>query len=58
MGKSYSFDHIAKDHLHTDIKCTTEEPQPKHRLGTAVSNRLLGGGGGHKLVLPDQNPRP
>ena len=44
MGSRYSDDHIAKDHIHTDIICNTEEPQQKYRLGT-VSNRLLEGGG-------------
>ena len=44
MGNRYSADHIAKDHIHTDVACNTEEPQQKYRLGT-VSNRLLGGGG-------------
>ena len=45
MGNCYSADHIAKDHIHTDITCNTEESQQKYRLGT-VSNRLLGRGGG------------
>ena len=57
MGKSYSTDHIARDHIHTDITCNTKEPQKKNRLGT-VSYRLFGGGGGGggvKLVLPDSN---
>ena len=40
MGNWYSAYHIAKDHIHTDVTCTTEEPQQKYRLGT-VSNRLL-----------------
>ena len=44
MGNAYSADHIAKDHIHTDITCNTREPQQKYRLGT-VSNRLLGVGG-------------
>ena len=44
MGNGYSADHIAKDHIHTDITCNTGEPQQKYRLGT-VSNRLLGVGG-------------
>ena len=47
----------AKDNIHTDVTCTTEESQQKYRLGT-VSNRLLGGGGGLKRVLLDPNPRP
>ena len=52
MGKFYSADHIAEDHIHTDITCNIEEPLQKYRLGT-VSNRLLGGvgaGGGLKRV--------
>ena len=62
MGNWYSADHIAKDHMHTDKTCNTEEPQQKCRLGT-VSNRLLAGGGGGggkavKRVLLDPNPRP
>ena len=44
MGNCFSTDHIAENHIHTDIKCNTEEPQPKYRLGR-VSNRLLGVGG-------------
>ena len=40
MGNSYSADHIAKDHIHTDITCDIEEPQQKYRFGT-VSNRFL-----------------
>ena len=43
MGNCISADHIAEDHIHTDITCNTEEPQQKDRLGT-VSNRLLEGG--------------
>ena len=54
MGNCYSADHIAKDHIHTDITCNTEELQQMYRLGT-VSNRLLGGG--LKRVLLDSNPR-
>ena len=42
MGNCYSIDHIAEDHIHTDITCNIEEPQQKYRIGT-VSNRLLGG---------------
>ena len=57
MGNYYSTDHIVEDHIHTDITCNIEEPQQKYRLGTD-SNRLLGGGGGLKLVLPDPNPCP
>ena len=40
MGNCYSIDHIAKDHIHTDIICNIEEPHQQYRLGT-VSNRLL-----------------
>ena len=40
MGNCYSTDHIAEDHIHTDITCNIEEPQEKHRLGT-VRYRLL-----------------
>ena len=42
MGNSYSVDHIAEDHIHTDITYNVEAPQQKHRLET-VSRRLLGG---------------
>ena len=42
MGNCYSIDHIAVDHIHTDITCNIEEPQQKYRLGT-VSNKLLRG---------------
>ena len=62
MGSSYSGDHIAEDHINTDITtCNIEKPQHKciYRLET-VSNRLLvgGGGGGLKQVLLDPNPCP
>ena len=53
MGNWYSADHIAEDHIHRDITCNIEEPQPTYRFGT-VSNR---NGGGLKLVLLDPNPR-
>ena len=43
MGNWYSADHIAKDHIHTDITCNAEEPHQNYCPGT-VSNRLLGGG--------------
>ena len=39
MGNCYSTNHIAEDHIYTDI----EAPQQKYRLGTA-SDRFLGGG--------------
>ena len=29
MGSCYSGDHIAGDHIHTDITCSNEEPQQK-----------------------------
>ena len=42
MGSCHSGDHVAEDHIHTDIsKRNIEEPQQKCRLGMA-SNRLLG----------------
>ena len=57
MGDCYSVDHSAEDHIHTDIKRSTEEPQQKYRLGT-VSNRFLLEGG-LKLVLLDlSKPSP
>ena len=37
MGSCYSTDHIADDHIHTDITSDIEEPQQKYRLG----NRLV-----------------
>ena len=36
MGDWYSAYHIAKDHIHTDITCNTEEPQQKYRLERSV----------------------
>ena len=55
MGSCYSDDHIAGDHLHTEITtCNSEEQQQKYRLGI-VSNRLTGvageGRGGRGLNL-------
>ena len=45
MGSCYLGDHIAGDHIDTDITiCNIEEPQQKYRHRTA-SNRLMGGGG-------------
>ena len=32
MGNSYSVDHIAEDHIQTDITCNIEEPSQKYRL--------------------------
>ena len=40
MVNYYSIDHIAEDHIHTDITCYIEEPQQKYHLVT-VSNTLL-----------------
>ena len=45
MGNYYSTDHIAENHIHTDITYNTEESQQKYRLGT-VSNRLRARGEG------------
>ena len=43
MGSCYSGNHIAIDHIHTDITaCNVKESQQKYRLGT-VSNRLMVG---------------
>ena len=57
MGSCYSDNHIAKDHIHTDIAtCDIEEPQQNYRLGR-VSNRLHWGGGEggyHVLLDPKQ----
>ena len=33
MGNCYSVDHIAEDHIRTDITCNTEEPKQQYRLG-------------------------
>ena len=66
MGSCYSNDHIARDHIHTDIIThNIEEPQQKYRPGK-ISNRLLAGvgwggrgwQGALKLVLLDPNPAP
>ena len=58
MGTCYSADHIAEDHIHTDMTYNIEEPKQKFRLGT-VSNHYWGRGGGRGLkhVLLDPNPR-
>ena len=50
MGNCDSVDHVAEDHIHTDITCNIEEPQQKYRLDT-VSKSFLG----LKLVLLDPN---
>ena len=34
MGNCYSADHIAEDHIQTDITCNIEEPQQKYHLPT------------------------
>ena len=41
MSNCYSADHIAEDHIHTDITCNIEELQQKYRLGTVSSILLL-----------------
>ena len=43
MGRCNSSDHIARDHIHRDIRTCNIAEQAYH-LGMA-SNRLLGGGG-------------
>ena len=51
MVSCYSGDHIAEDHIDTDIIiCKSEESQQKCRLGT-VSNRYLRGGGLKHVIL-------
>ena len=48
MANYYSTDHIAEDHIHTDITCYIEEPQQKYRLGTVsvfLTCVCVGGGG-------------
>ena len=43
MGSCYSDDHIAGDHIYTNLTtCNIEEPLQKYCLGT-IRNRLLGG---------------
>ena len=38
MGSCYTADHIAEDHIHTDITIYyIEEPQQKYRLGTVIN---------------------
>ena len=44
MGNCYSADHIAEDHIHTDITCNIEEPQQKYRLGRSVIDYMGVGG--------------
>ena len=56
-GQLISADHIAKDHIHTDITCNTEEPQQKYRLAT-VSNILHFKGGGLNAFLTGSKPSP
>ena len=41
MRNSYSNDHIAENHIHTDIIYIIEESELKYRLRT-VSDNLLG----------------
>ena len=55
-GQLQSIDHIAEDHIHTDITFFIQEAQQKYRLGM-VSNRLLGAGGagGSKHIILDPN---
>ena len=46
MGSCHSIDHIAEDHVHTDVTCNIEESQQKYHLGTASNRFFFGGGGG------------
>ena len=36
MGSCYSADHIAEDHIHTDITCNIEEPQESAVLKRSI----------------------
>ena len=59
MGSYNSGDHIASDHIHTDIVTSNiKEPQQKYHIGTIGSRLGVGVGGGAKLVLLGTNPRP
>ena len=53
MGNCYSLDHIAEDHIHTDITCDIKEPHQKYRLEQSVIDYW----GAPKLVLLDPNLR-
>ena len=54
MGSCYLGDHIAGDHINTDITtCNNEEPQQKYRLGTEVIDNW-----GIEHILQDPNPPP
>ena len=52
MGKCYSTDQTAEDHIHTDITCNTEEPQQKYRFGRSVID-YWGGVGLKHVEKPD-----
>ena len=43
MGYCYSIDHIAEDHIHTDITCNIEEPQQKYRVGVMLPKAIKHG---------------
>ena len=64
MGSCYSDDHIAEDHIHTNITCNVEEPQQNR--STTLERSVVdccgwewrwGRGRGLKHVLLDPNPR-
>ena len=55
MGSCYSADHIAGDHIHTDITCNIKEPQQK--LEQSVIDYLGWVGRGLKHVSLDPNSR-
>ena len=52
MDNRYSADHVADDHIHTDITCNIEEPNKRTDFGT-VSYRLPRGGLKHVLMDPN-----
>ena len=63
MANCFSANHIAEDHLRTDMTCNIEEPQQK-KMERSVKDYGGGGGGGGrewvvlKLILLDPIPHP
>ena len=39
IGNCYSFEHIAEDHIHTEIACNIVEPQQKYRHRSTALER-------------------